>query len=112
MLQSDQIEMTNFSDIKIPPAFPKMGTWLNYRLDSLWKPGQNIVNFAISHVDDREKRQIRSSLKKALAADLSQDELETLWSFGETNILIPDEREFRDYIGWIITEIDAAVGPN
>jgi hypothetical protein len=89
-----------------------MGTWLNYRLESMWKPGQDIIDFALTEVDDREKREIRSFLKKALAANLTRQQLQLIWNRGDTNIFIPDEREFRNYIQWIIVKIDAAVGPD
>jgi hypothetical protein len=103
--------MTKIEDFEIPPAFPKMGTWLDYQLEDMWSPGQDIFDFALTEVDINEKRQIRTFLRKALDAPLTRFQLQQLWNAGDTNVMIPNEVEFRSFIQAIIDRIDKQIGP-
>jgi len=103
--------MMNTKYIDIPPSFAKMGTWLDFQLEDMWEPGQDIIDFALTEVDSNEKRQIRTFLRLALKAPLSRAQLQQLWNAGETNIMIPDEAEFRIFIQAIIDRIDKQIGP-
>jgi len=103
--------MTKIEDIEVPSAFPKMGTWLDFHLEDLWKPGQDIIDFALSQVNPKEKSEIRKFLRLALSAPLSRAQLQALWNAGETNMMIPNEAEFRTFILEIIDRIDKQIGP-
>jgi hypothetical protein len=103
--------MTKIKYIDIPPAFPKMGTWLDFQLEDLWEPGQDIIGFALSHVDSNEKREIRALLRLALKAPLSHAKLQEVWNAGDTNMLIPKEEELRRFIQAIVDRIDKQIGP-
>ena len=103
--------MTKTKYIKVPDSLAKMGTWFDIHLQDLWKPGHNMIDFALTHIDHAEMREIRICLKEALAAPLTAKKLQEFWKCLHSEIMIPDEKELRMFMGDIVLTIDAILGP-
>jgi hypothetical protein len=100
--------MTTYS-IAIPDVFPRMGEWLDFHL--LKYEGQNVIDYALTHINDDEMRELRTFLKLVLSAPLTLAKLQEVWEQGETNVYIRKENELRGFIGELIRKIDLIVGP-
>jgi hypothetical protein len=70
-----------------------------------------MIDFALTHVDHTEMREIRTCLKQALAAPFTAKQLQKFWKCLDSEIMIPDEKELRMFIGDIVLTIDDIIGP-
>jgi len=103
--------MTKTEHIKIPDALPKMGTWLDIHLERFWDPSHTMIDYALTHVDNAEMREIRICLKEALAAPLTAKKLQEFWRCLDPEFNFREEKGLRSFLGDIVSAIDRIVGP-
>jgi hypothetical protein len=103
--------MTKIKQIKIPDALPKMGTWFDIHLQDLWEPGHNMIDYALTHVDHAEMREIRDCIKEALAAPFTAKQLQGFWRCLDPEFNFREEKDLRSFLSDIVHAIDRIVDP-
>ncbi|WP_342362485.1 hypothetical protein [Terrarubrum flagellatum] len=91
--------------MNIPPAFPKMGAWFDTEVRDMIREGEDVFSFALRHIDDHEKQEVKTFLIEVLATVHDPKELQRLWRHAQSRIVIPDDRHLRALLQEIVNRI-------
>jgi hypothetical protein len=100
--------MAEIYGVRVPHSFPRMGEWLDHNL--LDDRKQDVVEYALSHVDEDDMRELQIFLNDALDAPLNYSQLQEIWLCGAVNIGYRSEKQLRAIFAYIIRKIDLVIG--
>lgn len=92
--------------MNIPPEFPKMGVWFALDIDDEFREGEDEITFALSFLNQEEKKVVKTFLVNVLATVHDPRELQLIWHEANSRTYIRDDRQLRAFLQEIVNRIN------